>query len=99
MRQRSRILRSVTLIGPGKTASFEFHVADWLDAGAARAMPLVPEVARMGDASILCLHGSEEADSPCPRLAGQHLTAVALPGGHHFDGNYLLLVRRIIEHL
>lgn len=69
------------------------------DAGDARAMPVMPELARMGDASILCIHGVEEPDSPCPRLAGRRLTAVALPGGHHFDGNYQLLVRRIIEHL
>lgn len=56
-------VRSVTLIGPGKTASFEFHVADWLDASAMRAMPVMPEIARIGDASILCIHGVEEADS------------------------------------
>lgn len=92
-------VRSVTLIGPGKTASFEFHVADWLDASAMRAMPVMPEIARIGDASILCIHGVEEADSPCPRLRGQRFAAVAVPGGHHFNGDYLLLVRRIVEHL
>ncbi|TXF99573.1 AcvB/VirJ family lysyl-phosphatidylglycerol hydrolase [Massilia arenae] len=61
-------------------------------------MPLMPEVARMGGATILCLHGVEESDSLCPCLTGRRLTAAAHPGGHHFDGDYQLLVHQIIEH-
>lgn len=92
-------LRADQIVAALTTASLEFHVASWLGARARRSMPVMPEIARMGDAAILCIHGVEEADSPCPRVRDRRLTAVAVPCGHHFDGDYLLLVRRIVEHL
>jgi type IV secretory pathway VirJ component len=51
----------------------------------------------MGDAYVLCLHGRDERDSPCPALQSPHVRVVALDGGHHFNGDYESLVRQIIE--
>jgi len=53
-----------------------------------RGLPITPEIACMGGASVLCLYGADEHDSPCPRLAGGHVKAVSPSGGHHFGGDY-----------
>jgi type IV secretory pathway VirJ component len=94
---RSRV-RTVNLLGLSDSASFEFHMSDWIPGRDDGDRPVGPEVARMGAAHVLCLYGADEDDSPCPHLASATVTAVALSGGHHFDGDYTSLVSRILEH-
>ncbi|HXQ31061.1 MAG TPA: AcvB/VirJ family lysyl-phosphatidylglycerol hydrolase [Steroidobacteraceae bacterium] len=94
---RARV-RTVSLLGLSDSASFEFHVSDWIPGSGDGDRPVAPEVARMGEASVLCLYGADEHDSPCPRLASAKVTAVALGGGHHFDGDYASVVRRIVDY-
>ena len=89
-------VRTVNLLGLSDTASFEFHVADWIPGSADSGRPTVPEIARMGDAAVLCLYGSDEQDSPCPKVARTGVQAVALNGGHHFDGDYGALAQQIL---
>lgn len=61
--------------------------------GAVRALYATMLQALAQSASVMLRYG------PCPRLAGRRLTTVAMPGGHHFSGDYQQPVRRIIEHL
>lgn len=89
---------TVNLLGLSDRASFEFHVADWIPGAEGGGRPTVPEIRRMGGAAVLCLYGAEEADSPCPGLAGGTVRAVALGGGHHFAGDYATLAAKILEH-
>jgi type IV secretory pathway VirJ component len=91
-------VRTVNLLGLGDTAVFEFHVSDWIPGSGGRGLPVVPEVEHMAGASVLCLYGADEHDSPCRRLAGGHVKAVSLSGGHHFGGDYPTMVQQIIEH-
>jgi type IV secretory pathway VirJ component len=91
-------VRSVSLLGLSDTASFEFHVSDWIPGEGGDGRPVAPEVARMAGATVLCLYGSDEHDSPCPKLAVPDVQAVALGGGHHFGGDYAALARQILEH-
>jgi type IV secretory pathway VirJ component len=92
-------VRSVNLLGLGDTANFAFHVANWVPGGAGRGLPVKPEVARMGDASVLCLYGVDERESPCPQLSGGHVKTASLVGGHHFGGDYGAVVQQIIDHI
>jgi type IV secretory pathway VirJ component len=62
-------------------------------------LPVPPEVAKLDWIDRLCLYGSEESDSPCPGLAAHGVTAVELPGDHHFGGDYSRLTATILEHL
>jgi type IV secretory pathway VirJ component len=80
-------VRLVTLIAPGPSASFEFHLTDWLGGGG-QGQPVLPEVKKLGGRSLLCLYGKDEDDSLCPRIGPPLGRAVALPGGHHFGGRY-----------
>lgn len=93
------LVRSVTLLGLGDTASFEFHVANWVGGGGGAEWPVKPEVRRMGNAAVLCIYGIDENDSPCPRFSGQHLEAASLPGGHHFGGDHMAVVRKIMDYI
>ena len=92
-------VRSVTLLGLGDTASFEFHVANWVGGGAGTDFPVKPEVRRMGNAAVLCIYGIDEHDSPCPQFSDQHLEAVPLRGGHHFGGDHMAVVQKIIDYI
>ncbi|HUO96956.1 MAG TPA: AcvB/VirJ family lysyl-phosphatidylglycerol hydrolase [Steroidobacteraceae bacterium] len=91
-------VRSVNLLALSDSASFEFHVADWIPGADSGGRPTLPEIARMGDAHLLCLYGATEGESPCRTLHGPTVTSVALSGGHHFDGDYGALANQILEH-
>jgi len=91
-------VRSVSLIGLSDTASFEFHVSDWIPGAGGAGHPTVPEIQRMTGARILCLYGTEEDDTPCPKLTGAGIKAIALPGGHHFGGDFASLVGHITDY-
>lgn len=80
---------------PGTEAAFEFHLANWV--GASEGLPILPELQKLSALPLLCLYGADEAaDSSCSRLDPRRFRVKALPGGHHFDGNYGLLADTIL---
>jgi type IV secretory pathway VirJ component len=93
---RERITKTV-LISPGVLATFEFHVSSWL--GASGDVPILPEALRLSAANTLCLYGHDEGDSLCPKLADSKVPTLALPGGHHYNGDYAHVAAAILEQL
>lgn len=92
---RSLVAQTI-LLGLGERASFEFHLGNWL--GAERdALPIRPEAAKLTAAATLCLYGTDDEDSLCPKLPTTSVTAQSLPGGHHFDGAYDKLAELILH--
>jgi type IV secretory pathway VirJ component len=89
------LVAGTALLGLGEKASFEFHVANWIGADDASALPIRPEAEKLPADTTLCLYGADETDSLCPRLGGA-VRVVKLPGGHHFDGDYARLAEIII---
>ncbi|HVR51230.1 MAG TPA: AcvB/VirJ family lysyl-phosphatidylglycerol hydrolase [Pseudorhodoferax sp.] len=89
------MVRLGVLLAPGQRAAFEFHVSNWLRAGGDR--PVLPEAQRLQAAGTLCVHGLEEKQSLCPLLTPAQARVLALPGGHHFDGDYPALAARILH--
>jgi type IV secretory pathway VirJ component len=87
---------SVSLLALSDTASFEFHVADWIPGADRGERQTVPELGRMGAVRVACVYGAEEADSPCRSLHGPTLRAVELAGGHHFGGDHAALAGAIL---
>ena len=87
----SRVV-ATALIGLSSSASFEFHVSEWLGGGSSK-FPTAPEVGRM-KAPALCLYGEKEDDSPCPSLP---VRSKRLSGGHHYGGDYATLAATILE--
>ena len=84
---RGMVMQSV-LIGLGNNASFEFHLSNWMSNDDAGGLPILPEASRLRAADTLCLYGSDETESLCPKIPPGHVSARVLPGGHHFDGAY-----------
>jgi type IV secretory pathway VirJ component len=75
------------LIGLGEFATFEFHLSTWLGADD-DGEPILPEAEKLSAGTTLCLYGTDDDDSICPRIAAGHVDSEALPGGHHFNGAY-----------
>jgi type IV secretory pathway VirJ component len=97
---RARISAQV-LISPDAEAVFEIHVGDWF--GSTHhdgAVPLAPEIAS-SKVPVICVHGEEEgADSFCPSIKGQaNVQDLALPGAHHYNGDYDALGASIVASL
>lgn len=76
------------LIGLSRTVAFEFHVAGWFGAASSKDLPVLPEVVKLKGARILCLYGEGEKDSLCRELDPGLAKVMALPGAHHFGGDY-----------
>lgn len=85
---RSRV-DAVVMLGPSRTANFEFHISDWLRSGArSDDLPVLPEVEKLKPLKVLCICGEDDDDSLCPVLPQGTAQAILLKGGHHFGGNY-----------
>ena len=97
--ERSKqLLAQVVLLAPSQKASFEFHASHWLGAED-DGVPVLPEARRLDAAKTLCLYGDEDDDALCPQVAPDHVRAVRLPGGHHFNGAYETLANTIFASL
>jgi type IV secretory pathway VirJ component len=95
---RSRVQGGV-MISPDDSAVFEIHVGDWFGSTLHDdALPLGPEIAR-SELPLVCVHGADEDDSFCLKPQPAKLRIVALPGGHHYDGDYGALGRAILANL
>ncbi len=93
---RERV-RSVTLLGPGNTADFEFHLSYWLGGSASAARAVLPEAQKLKGMRMLCIYGEEEEDSLCRRLPAGLADVKIVPGAHHFGGNYRAIAEMIIK--
>jgi type IV secretory pathway VirJ component/protein-S-isoprenylcysteine O-methyltransferase Ste14 len=93
-------VRLVTLLGPGRTTSFEFRLSEWLGHGGGEDRPVLPEVAKLRGKPLLCVYGSgEKATSLCTALTPALATSVALPGAHYLGSNPRAVVVAITRQL
>ena len=92
-------LALVVLLGLAERAQFEFHLSSWVGSSSG-GLPTRPEVARLQSVAsnppLLCVWGEEDEDAICGTLTGPRLTTLKLPGGHHFDGDYEALARKLL---
>jgi type IV secretory pathway VirJ component len=75
------------LIGISQSASFEFHVSNWLGGGD-DGLPTRIETDKLSAADTVCLYGDDDDESLCPTIGRTHARVVPLRGGHHFGGDY-----------
>lgn len=100
--ERARVVQ-VSLLGLESRAPFEFHVSGWFEQFGVQedpraAAPLVlPELLQIDLRLVQCVYGEDEAESLCraPELAAAE--RIRTRGGHHFDGDYPTLAKRILD--
>ena len=79
-------------------ADFEIHVSGWLGAPpSSEARPLLPEAAQLDPASIQCFYGEEDEETACKAPVFARSEIIRTEGGHHFDGDYQSLARKILD--
>ncbi|MCC4606538.1 AcvB/VirJ family lysyl-phosphatidylglycerol hydrolase [Xanthomonas campestris] len=96
--QTRQNIRMTALLSVGKLADYEFHVSNWLGSDD-EGVPIAPEVQRLPASTTVCIYGQDDDDALCPSLPAQAATRVALPGDHHFKGDYATLAKVIMEQL
>jgi type IV secretory pathway VirJ component len=87
------------LLGPGREANFEFYVSDWLGGSSSRGLPTFPEINKLAGKNLLCIYGDDESNSICPEISQKGAKIIALPGTHHFNGDYTGIVDKIMSTL
>jgi type IV secretory pathway VirJ component len=91
---RASVVSAVAL-SLSTTATFEFHVSSWI--GASGDQPTLPEVQRLAHTRLVCVFGTSDHDALCPALSPDAYRIVALPGDHHFNGDYDRLTSIVLE--
>ena len=93
---RSRI-GGVALLALANDAVFAFRVEQWWGTSGAPALATRPEVERLADLRVLCVHGRGDPRGACPSMQTAPVTVVELKGGHHFTGSHRLLSRILAD--
>ena len=86
----------LSLLGLEPTAAFEFHVSGWLGGDAGDGTAVLPELASIDPALIQCVYGEQEEKTLCRDPALARSERIRTTGGHHFDGDYEGLARKIL---
>jgi type IV secretory pathway VirJ component len=87
-------VRSVTLVAPSESATFEIHISNWLPGVTTPGLPTKPEIARLPLAP-LCIHGAGDTDTPCAALP--QAESAVIGSGHHLGGDAEGIVGRILQ--
>ncbi len=93
-----RHIAMLSLLSAGQAADWEIRVVGWLGAGpSAEATPLAPALKPIAGRLIQCFYGVEDTGSSCPQMASLGAEVIEKQGSHHFDGDYALMARQILE--
>jgi type IV secretory pathway VirJ component len=91
-------IQLLAFLGPARKAEFEFHLTDWVGNFGDDGQPVVPEIKKLKPKSV-CIYGDNEKDSACPGAQTKLTKIIAWRGGHHFDGDYQMLAKSILQEL
>ncbi|HEX8674125.1 MAG TPA: AcvB/VirJ family lysyl-phosphatidylglycerol hydrolase [Longimicrobium sp.] len=87
----------VALLALANDAVFEFRVRQWWTRSSAPSRAVRPEMEKLRDLRVLCIHGRGDENGACPEMATSGATVVELRGGHHFRGDYPRLKRVVLD--
>ncbi|MGK9204411.1 virulence factor [Sinorhizobium meliloti] len=93
-------VRQVTLMALSHQADYKISVLGWLGAeGEGSAGDPANDVKAIDPSLIQCIYGTDEEDDACPDLKTSGIDVIPIDGGHHFDGDYPALTRRVLDAL
>ncbi len=88
----------ISLLGLSDQVDYVISVGAFLGTNSGDGETL-PDIKTIKPSLIQCFYGEEEEDSLCPKLEGSGVELIKTTGGHHFDGDYDGLARRILDGL
>lgn len=87
----------LALLGPGEFATFEFKITEWLGGQPNDpSLRVLPEIEKIRGVSVLCFYGDQEKNALCAAVKVPFVRSIALPGRHHFGGNYQAIAKQIL---
>ena len=99
-KENRKSVSGIVLIGPSRTAAFEFHISDWFGStGEQGVHQVLPEVEKLEEFPLLCFMGSLESDSLCHDVKLPKAKIIILTGGHHLGGDYGRIAQTILSEI
>jgi type IV secretory pathway VirJ component len=95
--ERARIA-DIALLSLSHTVDFEFHVSAWLGSSQGDTHQVAPELKKITE-PVLCVYGTKDDDTLCKEFRAPNVANVALPGDHHYEGDFKAVTKLILEHL
>lgn len=89
----------VSLLALSHQADYEVSVSGWLGTSTSGGADPLTDIARIDPRLVQCVYGTEEEDDACKDLVGGPVETIGIKGGHHFDGDYPALAKRILDGL
>lgn len=82
-------VRLTVLLGPADDVDFELHLLDYVRDGHPKtALPVAPEIQRLGGRGVLVIYGEKDDSSCGPRLPKAAGRIERVPGDHHLNRDY-----------
>lgn len=94
------MVKVIALLGPGSTADFEFHLTDWISSRKrSNAQMVLPELEKLRGKNMLCLYGTQDGETICPKLNPGLAKVIAFHSGHRIGKNYQPIVDAILKEI
>jgi type IV secretory pathway VirJ component len=85
---------------PDERADFEIHILDMLHLSGDRGdYDVVVEMNKVKTVRPVCLFGQDEDSAARNKLRSKGIRVVTVPGGHHYDNNYKILAKTVLDDL
>lgn len=93
-------LLSVIAMSPNERTDFEVRIADMLNIGRRRGeYNVLAEMVKIRPLGLVCFFGHDENIEVETKIEKAGISIVRLPGGHHYEDNYVNLSAKIHEYL
>lgn len=90
----------ISLLALSRQVDYVISVTGWLGvAGAGKGGDTVEDLKKVDPKLVQCAYGKDEDEDPCPTLKASGVEVLPVDGGHHFDGDYETLAKKIIAGL
>ena len=93
-------IAQMSLLAVSHEVDYEVSVSGWLGvADDGSASDPANDIRKMDPALVQCFYGTDDDDDACPTLKDTPVEIIPVDGGHHFDGDYEALAKRITDGL
>ena len=93
---RARV-RLIAMIGPGQKAELVFRPTSWINVYGPGATSVARALASLRGVPTVCIYGSADPVSACPRFPVGVTALAAVPGGHRYKGQYEAIAAIILK--